>query len=220
MKPHRHFFAMSPLSARANARALVGVSLLTMGLWTSGCAGNADMSESTSSDPAAPSAPPAPRAGEGVAALQTKGIALTPEQAEVLKKAYADDPYLSTEQAQDVIGATDDTTPLDSPRSSGTDSSTGECSWIELWGDSDGNYRFNQAVFPEVGEPAFGDVSISTDGWFASTSYHDLTLAGDYQHFEGTLAWTGADAEATIMDGWMVTTGGNFCTGELDAGWE
>jgi len=220
MKSFHRFFAMLPLSARASARALVVVSLLSTGLGTSGCAGNDDKSEPMSSDPAAPSDQFAPQAGEGTATLQMKGIALTTEQAEALKKAYADTPYLSTEQARDVIEAMDDTLPRGSPESSGTDSSTGDCSYIDLWGDSDGHYRFNQSVFPEVGEPAFGDVAITTDGWFASTSHHDLTLARDYQHFEGTLVWTGVDAEATLMDGWMFTTEGNFCSGELDAIWE
>lgn len=215
-----HFFATSALPARTSARALLAVSFLITGLGISGCVRDADMSEPMSSDPAAPSGQLAPEAGEGTATLQMKGIVLTTEQAEALKEAYSDTPYLSTEQALDVIEATADTLPPYSPQSSGDDSSTGECSYIDLWGDSEGNYRFNQAVFPEVGEPAFGEISISTDGWFASTSIHDLTFAGDYQHFEGALVWTGVDAEATTMDGWMVTTGGNFCTGELDAIWD
>jgi hypothetical protein len=148
------------------------------------------------------------------------GVALTPKQVEALKEAHAEATYLSTEEAKKVIESVGDPVRLTSPQSSGSDSSTGECSYIDLWGDSDGNYRFNQAVFPNVGEAATGDITISTDGWFAASAYHDLTLAGDYQHFEGSLPWTGVDAEATTMDGWMVTTGGNFCTGELDAVWE
>jgi len=195
MKTRYHFFA----------------GLLIAGLGTSGCAGKADMSEPMSSHPDAPSAP---RTGEGTLTRHTKGIALTPEQTEALRKAYADTPHLSTEQAEDAIG---DTISL---RSSGSDMSTGDCSWIDLWGDSDGHYRFNQAVFPSVGEAAFGDIAISTNGWFASTSHHDLTAEGDHQHFEGALTWTGVDPDATTMDGWMVTTNGNFCTGELDAVWE
>jgi hypothetical protein len=220
MKPHRHLFARTPLSAKVKAEALVLASLLVTGAWAGGCAGHADISESMSSDPAAPSAQLAPRAREGVATLHMEGIAISPEQIEALKKARADASYLSAEQAREVIKATGGALPLSSPQSSGTDSSTGDCSYIDLWGDSDGNYRFNQAVFPEVGQPAVGDVTISTDGWVAAEAYHDLAFAGDYQHFEGALPWTGIDPEATNMDGWMVTTGGNFCTGELDAVWE
>jgi hypothetical protein len=176
--------------------------LLITGVGISGCG---------SSDPGAP--------GEGITTLQMKGIALTPTQIEAINKAQADNPHLSSKEAQAVIAAAEDTA-NNSTKSSGSDSSTGDCSWIDLWGDSDGHYRFNQAVFPDVGEAATGDISISTDGWFAATADHDLTLAGDYQHFEGTLAWTGVDAAATTMDGWMVTTGGNFCSGALHAEWE
>lgn len=201
MKTLRHLFATSPLSV--GARALVAASLLIGGAWISGCAGDAGSGDSRQVH------------GEGIKSLQMKGIALTPKQIDAIDKAHADNPHLSSREAQDVIGAADIAL-----RSSGSDSSTGDCSWIDLWGNSDGHYRFNQAVFPDVGEAATGDISISTDGWFAATADHDLTLAGDYQHFEGTLAWTGVDAAATTMDGWMVTTGGNFCTGALHAEWE
>jgi hypothetical protein len=210
-----HFFATSASPARSSARALLVVSSLMAGLGIGGCVGDADMSEPTSSDPAAP-----PRAGEGIATLRMTGIALTTEQAEALEEAYAGIPHLSTEQALDVIEATADTLPSYSPQSSGEDSATNNCSTIYLWGDSDGNYLFTQAVFTSVGEPQFGEIAISTDGWFTTTSTHDLTFAEPYHSFEGTLAWTGVDAEATLMDGWMVTTGLYFCTGELDALWE
>jgi hypothetical protein len=204
MKSRRDFFARSPLSARITARAFVAVSLLVAGLGTSGCAGNTDMSQ----------------AGEGAATLQMKGIALTPEQTEALKKAHADNPNLSTEQVKDVIGAMDDTLPLNSPQSEGSASNSGICSYIYLWGDSDGNYAFDQALHAFAGGAELGNVAISTDGWFASTSNHALTAAGELQHFEGTLVETGIFAEATTMNGWMVTTETYLCFGELKAVWE
>lgn len=174
------------------------------------------MSEPMSSDPAAPL-----QAGESTTLLQMTGIALTKEQAEALEEAYANTPHLSKEQALDVIEATADTLPPYSPQSSGSDSATNNCSTMYLWGDSDGNYLFTQSVFASVGgEPGLGEIEITTDGWFATTSRHNLVGAGSSHSFEGTLAWTGVDAEATLMDGWMLTTGFWFCTGELDALWD
>src|SRR5262245_25624115 len=142
MKPRGHLSGMSLLTAWTKARALVAASLLITGLGASGCAGNADMSEPMASDPPALSSQPAPQAGEGAATLRMKGIVLTLKQTEALKKAYADTPYLSTEQAMEVVRAVDNSLPLNSPQSSGSDSSTGDCSYIDLWGDSDGNYNF------------------------------------------------------------------------------
>lgn len=217
MELHNHLFAMSRLFAKANPWALAAVSLLATGWATSGCAGTADTSESMSSEPA-PSKP-APRAGEGVTVtLQTKGITLTSEQAKTLKNAYSVTPHLSLDQARAVIGPVID--PVDAEDAedslkSGSDTSIGDCSYIDLYGDSDGFYRFNQAVHD--GEAEFGDITISTDGGFSSEDNH--VPRGSYQHYEGTLLETGIFATGTTMDGWMFTSTGSFCTGELFAKW-
>jgi hypothetical protein len=145
--------------------------------------------------------------------LTIKGYKLTPAQAQALKQAHAKNPKLTVAQAQQVV---DNSSPI-KPASSGSDSSAGNCSRISLWGNSNGNYRFSQTVYAQAGQAAFGLISISTDGLFASE--RDYDPVGWYQGYTGKLQHTGFWPSETTMNGWMVTANDWWCWGALRAIW-
>lgn len=155
-----------------------------------------------------------PTDGKDVRAGETRGIKLTTGQATALKKAYAANKNLTSGQARKVIAKHGPGIPDE-----GEDSSRGKCSWMKLWGDSDGRYSFTQGIRASHGVALGGEIRISTDAP-VGTDIDRFVPTGRYQHYEDQLWSAGIGGTATTMIGWMFTSGGYVCFGYLRAVWD
>jgi hypothetical protein len=197
---------------------LLVVIAVTLGTVGSGIAATASAGLASSVGRSA--APHSLPAGAAVVRGTMTGIKLTRAQVRVLKRAYASHRWLSAAAARRLLH-------LASYRrsahrgaraaASGYDSSDGDCSYMELWGDSSGNYHWFQE--DKIAGASFGDASISTDGYFASVS-DNWFWSGSIQDVQGQLSSVGFYASATTMSGWMVLTDDTYCSGSLFAVWQ
>lgn len=156
---------------------------------------------------------------QGAAHARTRGIALTPAQASKLRMAAASNPDLSVAQAERIASIS----PAVSPLTSGTGSVNAECSEMTLYGDSDGNWAWTNHFHPRQAGPAeWGAISVSTDGFFSSSS--SATFAGYDQKIIGKISDVGLFPGGTQVLAWSLNTplAGDsplFCAGELYVPW-
>jgi hypothetical protein len=155
-----------------------------------------------------------PAGGKGVRAANTRGVKLTTGQATALKKAYGANKNLTSEQARKVIAKYGPGIPDE-----GEDSSKGKCSWMKLWGDSDGRYNFTQGIRASHGVALFGELNISTNAPVGA-DLDRFVPTGRYQHYEDQLWSAGIGGTATTMIGWLYTSAGYVCFGYLRAVWD
>lgn len=150
--------------------------------------------------------------------MRMMGIKLTHAQAAALRHAAMKNRKMTPAQALAAAGVNTSKSAM-RPMGSGTDSSVGDCSYIKLYGDSNGYYTFTQYIYTNVvGSAVTGNIAISTDGINAAEDDYDPEGAG--QSYAGTLSDTGALASGTTMNGWMETSNGNYCAGSLYAIWQ
>lgn len=156
---------------------------------------------------------------QGAAHARTRGIALTPAQASKLRRAAASNPDLSVAQAERIASISAEV----SPSSSGTGSVAADCSEMTLYGDSAGHWAWTNHFFRRsVGPADWGSISVSTDGFFSSTS--SASFDGYDQYIIGKISDVGLFPGGTQVQAWSLNTPLStnsplFCTGELYVPW-
>jgi hypothetical protein len=195
------------------------------------CAAPADGDEDLDFDSAAEHEETAPGANSVRSSM--RGVQLTPEQVSALQEASAQREHMSIEEVADVTGievaALTANSAAPAPEAGsrdvggsvlelkqGYDDSIGDCSIIVLTGWDNGDYHFEQTVLG--GRSAIGgEIVISTNG---AIVVPDIWVpSGTSQNYADSLTWTGIGASATTMTGWMLTSDGVICTGDLFAHW-
>lgn len=147
---------------------------------------------------------------------ESQAVQLTDAQVSKLREAWQADRGLTAAEARSVIGLDSAISPA---TESGSGSSLGNCSEAHLWGDSDGNYTFENEFFPRsAGAALFGSFTFDTDGVLGTADYYNPT--GLEQYYADQLTLVGIGSNATLWNGWAVTTRGLWCFGSITAWWE
>ncbi|HET7542586.1 MAG TPA: hypothetical protein VFK05_22100 [Polyangiaceae bacterium] len=177
-----------------------------------GCSGADNTERDPSSEGAdAPADKPLPEPAAPLPTGAMRGTQLDAAQAAALKSAYLENPVLTAGEAREFVGYPGQL------RTQGFDASEGDCSHISLSGLIDGTYSFTQRVYPSSGVALFGNITISTNGFAAD--YYQYDPVGANQKYSGDLRLIGWFPSGHTMDGWMFTSKGYLCVGDLFARW-
>ena len=146
----------------------------------------------------------------------TTAFRLTPAEQSALTNAYQSNPHMSPSDAMRVIKSAD-AGPIARPGAipNGYSSNSGTCSFIELWGYSNGYYHFHQDIY--INPATVGTITISTNG--IAPDVHYWGVSGWTQDGIGNLSFVGFGATGTTLSGWEVLDDGTFCSGGLVAFW-
>jgi len=146
---------------------------------------------------------------------QAAGVHLTATQVAALRSAVELNPNLTAEQAASLVGAQPAASDNAAQPNGYGQTPPGVCGTASLFGYSNGSYGLALFFNATVGPPIIGSVAISTHGIFASTDYYGVPPVSD----SGTLSDTGAIPDATVANGWAVTSNAWYCEIGVTAYW-
>ncbi|MBE9376548.1 hypothetical protein IQ251_19025 [Saccharopolyspora sp. HNM0983] len=156
-----------------------------------------------------------------LAQVQTRGVEITQEQADLIEQAVQANPELSASDALDAAGV-DET--QQRVVEEGYAEATADCSAMSLWGNSDGAYTWKNDFFRLTGGFAVGgNVRIYTDGAFFIPGIRGIE--GRSQDISGQMPSSGLFPNGMGAEAWSVNTrlphlDPAFCYGEVWASFD